>query len=69
MREAAFYIAIILATVALLKRLKKHMENGSSLLPKMSFTSMLFRVRRKVNGALVKTGEGRAQDNGAIKQP
>lgn len=61
MTEVVFYMAFILAVVVLLIRLKKHMGDGSSLLPKMSFASMLFRVRRKVNGALVKTGVGRAR--------
>ncbi len=61
MTEAVFYMASIAAVVALLIRLRKHMEDGSSLLPKMSFASILFRVRRKVNGALVKTGVGRAR--------
>ncbi|MEZ4103521.1 MAG: hypothetical protein R3B55_03160 [Candidatus Paceibacterota bacterium] len=60
------YIVGVVIAITALKIIKKGMtEDGSSLLPKLSFGSLIFRTRRKVNKFLVKHVEGRA-NNGTM---
>lgn len=54
--EVALYLGTVTIVVTFLIRLKRHIENGSSLIPKMSLSSLVFRTRRRVNRALAKRG-------------